>query len=106
MKETLQTTPDDLTLDQIMQRFASDEDARAYPKPAFSNRLVFSVRCWHSLARRPFSNHYLASFPFDGLPRDNNSHAAFWFMLSHNFPCGIEPRILLTEACFEARVLL
>ena len=30
MKETLQTTPDDLTLDQIMQRFASDEDARAY----------------------------------------------------------------------------
>jgi transposase-like protein len=30
MKETLQTTPDDLTLDQIMQRFASDENARAY----------------------------------------------------------------------------
>jgi transposase-like protein len=30
MKETLQTTPDDLTLDQIMQRFASDDDARAY----------------------------------------------------------------------------
>jgi transposase-like protein len=30
MKETLQPTPDDLTLDQIMQRFASDEDARAY----------------------------------------------------------------------------
>src|SRR5476651_295890 len=30
MKETLQTTPDDLTLDQIMQRFSSDEDARAY----------------------------------------------------------------------------
>lgn len=30
MKETLQTTPDNLTLDQIMQRFASDEDARAY----------------------------------------------------------------------------
>jgi transposase-like protein len=30
MKETLKPTPDDLTLDQIMQRFASDEDARAY----------------------------------------------------------------------------
>jgi len=30
MKETLPATPDDLTLDQIMQRFASDEDARAY----------------------------------------------------------------------------
>ena len=30
MKETMQSTPDDLTLDQIMQRFATDEDARAY----------------------------------------------------------------------------
>src|SRR5665213_4507837 len=30
MKETVPTTPDDLTLDQIMQRFASDDDARAY----------------------------------------------------------------------------
>lgn len=30
MKETLNTTPDDLTLDQIMQRFGTDEEARAY----------------------------------------------------------------------------
>ncbi len=30
MKETMQPTPDDLTLDQIMQRFATDEAARAY----------------------------------------------------------------------------
>jgi transposase-like protein len=30
MKETMQPTSDDLTLDQTMQRFATDEDARAY----------------------------------------------------------------------------
>src|SRR5580658_3067869 len=30
MKETLESTPDDLTLDQIIQRFSTDESARTY----------------------------------------------------------------------------